>query len=67
MVKCIHQAPLEFATALYGMWGNVNAQLAHDTLKSPDVTVTNQRDKEMQLPKILQLDVDVRETMSGRK
>ena len=44
----------------------MNAQLAHDTLKSPDVTVTNQRDKEMQLPKILQLDVDVRETMSGR-
>ena len=47
--------------------GNCEIASLAITLKSPDVTVTNQRDKEMQLPKILQLDVDVRETMSGRK
>ena len=33
------------------------------TLSSPDVTVTNAKDKEMQLPKILKLDENVKEAM----
>ena len=45
------------------MWGNVNAQQAYEVLKRPDVSVTNAKDKEMQLPKMLKLDEDVRAAM----
>ena len=45
------------------MWGHVTAQKAYETLSSPDVTVTNAKDKEMQLPKILKLDESVKEAM----
>ena len=43
--------------------GHVTAQKAYETLSSPDVTVTNAKDKEMQLPKILKLDENVKEAM----
>ena len=59
-VRPIHRAPAAFAEALYGMWGNVTAQEAYDVLSSPDVTVTNAKDKELQLPKITKLDEQVR-------
>ena len=42
---------------------HVTAQKAYETLSSPDVTVTNAKDKEMQLPKILKLDENVKEAM----
>ena len=63
VVKCIHNAPPTMGKTLVGMWGNVNAQQAHDLLKKPDVSVTNAKDKEMQLPKMLKLDEDVRAAM----
>ena len=46
--------PATFATTSDG---------AYETLSSPDVTVTNAKDKEMQLPKILKLDENVKEAM----
>ena len=56
-------APASFAEAVYSMWGSVTAQQAYDVLSSPDVTVTNARDKELQLPKILKLDALVRASL----
>ena len=35
------------------MWGTATPEEAHDKLKRDDVTVTNQKDKEFFLPKIL--------------
>ena len=63
VVKCIHNAPPTMGKTLVGMWGNVNAQQAYEVLKRPDVSVTNAKDKEMQLPKMLKLDEDVRAAM----
>ena len=43
-----------------------NATMAHQKLSSPDVTVTNKSDKEVQLPKIEALDEMVRSVMRHR-
>ena len=43
------------------MWQSKTAQEAHDILMKPDVTVTNARDKAIQLPKILHLDRKVQQ------
>ena len=43
------------------MWANRSHQEAYATLSRPDVSVTNQSDKEGQLPKIEQLDTQVKE------
>ena len=37
------------------LWAEKTPQQAHDTLELPDVTVTNQRDKAVQLSKVLSL------------
>ena len=37
------------------MWGEKTADEAHAVLARPDVTVTNQRDKDVQLPKLQKL------------
>ena len=63
VIKCIHNAPPRERETLAEMWGHVTAQKAYETLSSPDVTVTNAKDKEMQLPKILKLDENVKEAM----
>jgi hypothetical protein len=57
------RAPPRERETLVEMWGHVTAQKAYETLSSPDVTVTNAKDKEMQLPKILKLDESVKEAM----
>ena len=38
------------------MWASKTAREAHDVLVKPDVKVTNQSDKDVQLPKLLNLD-----------
>ena len=37
------------------MWANKSAAQAHGILVKPDVKVTNQSDKDQQLPKLLKL------------
>jgi len=45
------------------MWAGKSAQEAHDILAQPDVLVTNQSDKERQLPKILKLNETIKQTL----
>ena len=54
------------AESLVMMWGQRNPKQAHETLGKEDVTVTNQSDKDNQLPKILQLDARVRSVLGKR-
>ena len=49
-------APAAFSEALIGMWAKKTASEAHDILVKPDVKVTNQSDKDVQLPKLRALD-----------
>ena len=56
VIMCIHNAPDEFSTVLRKMWGNKTAEEAHAVLEKPDVKVTNQKDKDVQLPKLQKLD-----------
>ena len=52
VIKCIHNAPTSFSEALVGMWATKTAAEAYDILVKPDVRVTNQSDKDVQLPKL---------------
>ena len=55
-IICIHNADSEFdPPKLRKMWGDVTVDEAHAVLASPDVTVTNQKDKDVQLPKLKRL------------
>ena len=55
-IVCIHNADSEFdPPKLRKMWGDVTVDEAHDVLAKPDVTVTNQKDKDTQLPKLKRL------------
>ena len=54
------------AESLVMMWGQRNPKQAHETLGKEDVTVTNQSDKDNQLPKILELDARVRSVLGKR-
>jgi hypothetical protein len=64
-VACLHNAPAYFETLLREMWGGRAAIDAHRVLAAPDVMVTNKKDKEVQLEKILQLDKMVRQALSA--
>ena len=55
-IVAIHDAPSHLTTALLEEWANKTAHEAHSVLKKPDVQVTNQKDKEAQLPKLLSRD-----------
>ena len=48
------------AEQLVEMWANKTPDEAHETLRSPDVTVTNQGDKDTQLKKLEKLDQNIR-------
>ena len=63
-VACIHNAPKSFSDALFGMWSNKSAAEAHDILVKPDVKVTNQSDKDVQLPKLLKLESFAKQVMA---
>ena len=56
VIKCLHNAPESFSEALTSMWAQKTAEQAHEILTKPDVTVTNQKDKDVQLPKLQKLD-----------
>ena len=61
-IVCIQNAVEQsalFEKALIDMWAAKTPQQAHAFLSKPDVTVTNQSDKEGQLPKIKALDATV--------
>ena len=45
------------------MWADKTPEEAYGILKQPDVTVTNQSDKDAQLPKIHMLAEEVRQVM----
>jgi len=68
VVRCIHNADPEFdAPKLFKMWANKTAAEAHAILERPDVTVTNQSDKAVQLPKLKSLDVFARRVFKEEK
>lgn len=49
------------AMRLVQTWEHFSPEQAHDMLALPDVVVTNASDKDMQLPKLLQLDEEIRQ------
>ena len=55
-MRCILNAPETFTDMLRSMWMNTTLDKVYEKLSKPDVTVTNQSDKEEQLPKLLSLD-----------
>ena len=61
----IYNASEMFARSLEEMWAKRTPAEALAVLSKPDVTVTNQGDKDMQLPKILTLNKQVRKVMEG--
>ena len=58
-----HDAPSKTHDALIEEWAACNAHEAHRKLSSPDVSVTNQSDKDVQLQKMAKLDDRCRERM----
>ena len=48
------------AEGLYAIWATKTPAQAHEVLSKDDVMVTNQRDKETQLAKLVKLDEEVR-------
>jgi len=63
-IRCIHNAPASQHQQLLGMWGGMTANGAYGVLSKPDVVVTNQSDKDTQLPKLLMLDRLVADCMT---
>jgi hypothetical protein len=63
VIECIQGTPERYADALRGEWRNCSALHAWQALSSDSVTVTNRRDKDVMLPKILQLNEDVKRLM----
>ena len=61
----LHNAGSSMVSALVDMWAGKNAQEAHDILAQPDVQVTNQSDKERQLPQILTLNETVKQALGA--
>ena len=59
----IYNANTVIAGYLRTMWANKTPNEAYDILKQEDVTVTNQSDKDNQLPKIQKLAEEVRQVM----
>ena len=60
-IICIHNAAgTQVGDLLASMWADRTPEEAHAILKRPDVTVTNQRDKDQQLPKLLAFNAVVR-------
>ena len=51
-IECIHNANEYTKLGLIAMWSNKSPEEAHEILSREDVSVTNQKDKELQLPKI---------------
>jgi len=64
-IACIHTATFDFqGKQLRQIWATKTPEQAHDMLSKPDVRVTNQRDKDVQLPKIRSMNDFVVATLS---
>ena len=63
----LHNASAKMSEALVDMWSGKSAQEAHDILAKPDVHVTNQSDKEQQLPKLLKLNETIKRTLEAHE
>ncbi|EOD24784.1 hypothetical protein EMIHUDRAFT_238276 [Emiliania huxleyi CCMP1516] len=67
-IVCIQNAASQatlYTKALVDNWADQTPQQAHAFLSKPDVTVTNENDKEGQLPKIKALDATVQAAFGG--
>ena len=67
-IVCIQNAAAQaesFTKLLVDQWAKKTPEQAHAFLSKPDVTVTNQGDKDGQLPKIKALDETVQGAFSG--
>ena len=65
-ITCIHNAAEQSQAQrqmLISTWAHKTPQQAYDFLKAPDVTVTNQSDKDRQLPKVLKLNQIVQQAV----
>ena len=61
-IECIHNANEYTKLQLIDMWSNKTPEEAYNILKSEDVSVTNQNDKELQLPRIQTFKESVQKT-----
>jgi len=66
-MACLHGCPPSQENVMREEWHLCSARTAYEKLSSPDVTVTNMSDKEMQLPKILAMNQMVIDIMSKRE
>jgi len=55
LARCIHNAPEKYVLMLEEMWSDKAPDEARAILSKPDVTVTSQKDKDVQLPKLADL------------
>ena len=60
----LNNANEKVSETLIDTWAEKSAQEAHDILAQPDVLVTNQSDKERQLPKILKLNETIKQALN---
>ena len=61
-IECIHNANEYTKLGLIDMWSNKTPEEAYNILKSEDVSVTNKKDKELQLPIIQKFKESVQKT-----
>ena len=54
-IVCVHNAPQTLRETLLHLWANKSTREAHEVLGKPDITVTNQSDKNTQMAKLLTL------------
>ena len=59
----VHGANATMGEGLVAMWASKTPKAAYEVLASPDVTVTNQKDKETQLDKLGKIDEEVRKEL----
>ena len=62
IIECIHNANEYTKLALIEMWSEKTPEEAYNMLKKDDVSVTNQKDKELQLPIIKTFRESVQQT-----
>ena len=62
VIECIHNAGKFTKLNLIDIWSNKTPEEAHEILSREDVSVTNQKDKESQLPKIKRFKESVYQT-----
>ena len=61
----MHNAPAILSDMLITLWAGKSPQEAHQILASPDVILTNQSDKAVQLPMMLKLQAEALQTLQA--